>query len=199
MLYEHANNRHPHAYLIKCYCHMQWKFLLSSLKPAVLLSVHVSSPFTPSWLQHCAPRTAATCRHRQGDREWSRDIWIRPERAEQSLNHPSTCYAQPVHVLMFVSQNNYYLSCHSHCLSHHKYKQSLVLLVTNGKMGQLMLTKMKWTVIKLSPSHVVEGEQVSGPRMLTLLYINASVWVDSQHHAVYVYINCKTHTSTQHH
>ena len=36
--------------------------LLSSLKPTLLLSVHVSSPFTPSRLQHCAPRTAATCR-----------------------------------------------------------------------------------------------------------------------------------------
>ena len=31
-----------------------------------------------------------------------------------------------------------------------------------------MLTKMKWTVIKLSP-HAAEGEQVAGPRMLTLL------------------------------
>ena len=43
---------------------------LINILPALLLSVHVSSCFTPSRLQHCAPRTATTCRRRQGDRDY---------------------------------------------------------------------------------------------------------------------------------
>ena len=56
---------------------------LINILPALLLSVHVSSPFTLSRLQHCAPRTAATCRHREGEREWCRDI--RPKGLNKSI------------------------------------------------------------------------------------------------------------------
>ena len=72
------------------------------------------------------------------------------------MSHPSTRYTQFVHVLMWISRNNYYLSCQSNCLSHPKYKFT-VLSVTNDRMGQLMLTKMKWTVIRLS-HHVLLRE-----------------------------------------
>ena len=130
---------------------------------------------------------------RQGDREWSRDIWIRPKSWTIFKSPvPSTWYTQLVHVLMWVSQNYY------------SFLSVTLLVPPQTQSSQccqwpviLMLTKMKWTVIRLSPSHVVEGSSYQVPGcLLYSICMPLCGWIANTY-SIHIYTSIAKHIYIQ--